>query len=78
MAAQFTAKSTNSEKATYFLSLMSCSRNKLKSHMLFTCKNFVFQFYVEKNFAVGNSGGAGAPHPPSPPPPPPILYGPAY
>ena len=34
--AQFTAKTTNSEK-TYFLSLMSCSINKLKSLMLFTC-----------------------------------------
>ena len=30
--AQFTAKITNSEKAIYFLSLMSCSINKLKSN----------------------------------------------
>ena len=36
---QFTAKITNSEKATYFLSLMSSSISKLKSHLLFICKN---------------------------------------
>ena len=36
--AQFTAKITNSEKAVYFLSLMSCSINTLQSHMFFTCK----------------------------------------
>ena len=40
VVAQFTAKTTNSEKAIYFLSLMTCSINKLKSHILFTCKNF--------------------------------------
>ena len=37
--AQFTAKTTNSEKAIYILSIMSYSMNKLKSHLLFTCKN---------------------------------------
>ena len=47
---QFTAKTTNSEKSIYFLSLTSCSIRKLKFHMLFTCKNFVFRFYVKKNF----------------------------
>ena len=31
-----TANKTNLEKATYFLSPMSCSISKLKSHMLFT------------------------------------------
>ena len=37
---RLTAKTTNSEKAIYFLSLISCSINKLKSHILFTCKCF--------------------------------------
>ena len=36
--AEFNAKITNSEKAIYFLSLLSCSIKKLKS---------VFQFYVD-------------------------------
>ena len=50
MVAQFTAKTTNSEKAIYFLSLMPCSINKLKPHMLFTCKNFMsFDFTWKKN-----------------------------
>ena len=53
VVAQFTA---NSEKAIYFLSLTSCSINKLKSHILFTCKsfneNFVFRFNVEKNILL--------------------------
>ena len=56
----FTSKTTNSEKSIYFLSLMSCSINKLKSHMLFTCKNFVFSDFTWKtNFAPGNDGEAG-------------------
>ena len=51
MVTQSTAKTTNSEKAIYFVSLMSCSINKLKSHMLFTCINSVFRFHViKKNF----------------------------
>ena len=37
VVAQFNDETTNSEKAIYFLSLMSCSINKVKSHMLFTC-----------------------------------------
>ena len=41
--AQFTAKITNSEKTICFLSLMSCSINKLKS---------VFRFYVEISDAL--------------------------
>ena len=66
MVAQFTAK-TNSVKAIYFLSLMSCSTNKLKSYLLFTWKNF--RFYKGKNnFAPENAGGVGegtgAPLPP--------------
>ena len=66
---QFTAKTTNSEKVIYFLSLISCSINKLKSHILFICKsfneNFVFQFNVEKKYlAPVNDGGAGAILPP--------------
>ena len=35
---QFTAKTTNSEKDIYFLSLISCSINKLKSHILWIIK----------------------------------------
>ena len=71
MVAQFTAK-TNSVKAIYFLSLMSCSTNKLKSYLLFTWKNF--RFYKGKNnFAPENAGGVGGGlGPPSPP----FLYGP--
>ena len=62
MVAQLTAKTTNSEKTIYFLSLMSCSINKLKS---------VFRFLREKKnfFAPGSGGdggrkggGSGAPH----------------
>ena len=70
MVAQFTAK-TNSVKAIYFLSLMSCSTNKLKSYLLFTWKNF--RFYKGKNnFAPENAGGVGGLAPPCPP----FLYGP--
>ena len=39
-------QTTNSEKAIYFLSLRSCSINKLKSYMLVTCKNFVFSDFT--------------------------------
>ena len=42
VVAQVTATMTNSERANYFVSLKSCSINKLQSHMLFTCKNFKF------------------------------------
>ena len=70
LVAQFTAKARNSEKAIYFLSLMSCSINKPKSDILFTCKNFVVRFHVEKNFSQRNVGrGAGKPLPP-------FIYGP--
>ena len=41
VVAQFTAKTTNSEKAIYFLSLMSYLINKLKSQTLFTCRNLI-------------------------------------
>ena len=58
---------------------MSCSISKLKSHLLLTCKNFVFQFYVEKNFLLqeivgGREGGDGE----VPTPITPFLYGPGY
>ena len=46
VVAQFTAKTANSEKAIYFLSLTSCSINKLKSQMLFTYKNFMFSDFT--------------------------------
>ena len=36
VVAHATAKAINSQKAIYYLSLMSCSMNKLKSHMSFT------------------------------------------
>ena len=51
------------------------STNRLKSHMLFTCKNFMFfDFTRVKKFCSGNGGirGGGeelALPPPSPPPP---------
>ena len=51
--AQFTTKTTNSEKAIYFVSLMSFAINKLKSHIIFTRKNFTWK----KTFAPGNGGG---------------------
>ena len=63
--AQFTARMTKWEKAVYFLSLMSCSISKFKSHMFFTCKTFMFRFYLGKNFAAENDEGAGAPPGPS-------------
>ena len=61
MIAQFTAKTTNSERAIYFLSLMSCSINKLKSQMFFTCKNLMFSElkWKKKYFAPGNGGKEG-------------------
>ena len=46
--AQFTAKTTDSLNAIYFLSLMSCSKNKLRCHMLFSRKKKKSQFFVEK------------------------------
>ena len=58
MLAQFTAKMTNSENTIYFLSLMSCSINKLKSPMFFALKNFMFfDFKWKKIFAAENGGG---------------------
>ena len=62
VTAQFTAKMTYSEKAIYFLSLKTCSINKLKSHMFFPFKNFIFSNFTWKNiFAAGNGGGRLAP-----------------
>ena len=56
VVAQFTAKTTNSEKAIKFLPLMSCSINKQKFHMLFECKkrNFLLQEMLE----IAGGGGA--------------------
>ena len=72
VVAQFTAKTTNSEKAIHFLTLMSCSINKLshfshfKFHTLFTCKNFMFsEFTWKKKNLLQNMHS-----------PPPFLYGP--
>ena len=63
--AQFTAKTTNSKKAIYFLSLMSCLINKLKSHMFFTWKNFMFSdFTWKKNFCSRKWWGGATPLPP--------------
>ena len=64
VVAQFTAPFT-SEKAMYFLSLISCSINKLKSH-IFTCKSW--------KWWVGGGGGGGGGRPPPPPPPPPTHH----
>ena len=58
MVAKFTAKTTNSEIAIYFLSLMFYSINKLKFHMLFTFTNVMFPILRRKKvFAPGNGGG---------------------
>ena len=56
VVAQFTAKTTNSEKAIYFLTLMSCSINK-KS---LTCYSHVKLLHGKKIFTSGNGGGEGA------------------
>ena len=70
MVAQFTAKRRNLEKNIYFLLLMSCSINKLKSHILFSYQNFMFSIFTWKEFSAPRNGGrAGAPHPCPPPPP---------
>ena len=77
MTAQFTAKTTNSEKAIYFLPLMSCSTNKVKSHMSLTCENVIFSdFTRKKNFAPENGGGGGEGGGLAPPAP--LLYCPGY
>ena len=69
MVAQFTAKTANSEKAIYILSLISCSIKKLKSHMLLTCK----YVYVVKKILLREMVGGLAP-----PALPPFPYGPVY
>ena len=67
VVAQFTVKTTNSERAVYFLSLMSCSINKLKSRMLLTCTNFIFfdftskQNLLHKMVVAVVEGGGGCP-----------------
>ena len=48
VVAQFAAKTKNSEKTIYFLSLMSCSTNKLKSDISFTWKNFMISDFTKK------------------------------
>ena len=71
MAAEFTAKTTNSKEAIYFLSLIYCSINKLKSNMLFNAKNRCFLilrgkiFFALQNGGGGGGGLAGAPCIPS-------------
>ena len=63
VVALYFGKSTNSEKAIYFLLLMSCSINKLKSHIIFTCCLRVFLGFPilrGKKIAPGNGGGMGA------------------
>ena len=64
MVASFTAKTENLEKTIYFLSLMSCPINKLKSHML---------LHVKILFAPGGGGAGGGAGVPSAP----FLYSPA-
>ena len=59
--AEFTAKMTNLEKAICFLLVLPCSINKLKSHMLFTCKNFMFSdFMWKKKLLLQEMLGEGA------------------
>ena len=71
--AQFNAETTNSEKAIYFLSLISCSLNKLKSHIIHMqkfYKNFVFSDLTwKKNFCLRKWWRGWRP-------PAPFLYGP--
>ena len=45
---QFTAKTTNSEKAIYFFSFMYGSLNKLRSHILFAFRNFMLSHFTRK------------------------------
>ena len=74
VVAQFTAKTTNLEKVSYFLSLISCSMKKLKSHLLCKCKSFTKMLFFDltwnKNFSSrkwwwggGVGGGEGWCHP---------------
>ena len=68
MIAQFTVKTTNSEKAIYFLSLVSCSINKLRSEMFFTCKTFMFSDFTSKKiFCSRKWWWGGEWRPPAPP-----------
>ena len=55
VVAQFTAKTTNSEKAPFF---HLCLVQEIKSHMLLTCKNFEWK---NNFFAPGNWRGDGVP-----------------
>ena len=48
VVAQFTTKTTNLGRAISFLSLKSCSIHKLKFHMVFTCKRFMFSDFTWK------------------------------
>ena len=48
VVAQFTPEMANSENAMYFLSLMLCSINKLKSHMSLHVKILCFPIIREK------------------------------
>ena len=59
VVAQFTAETTNSEKAIYFLSLISCLVNKLKSHMLLKCKKFMFPDFKWKKIWLQEMVGEG-------------------
>ena len=58
VVAQFTAKTIISEKAIYFLSLMSCSMNKV-SYVIHMQKFYVFQSYVENFFLLKEMVGRG-------------------
>ena len=50
VVAQFTAKTSNLEKAIYVWSLIFCSINIVKSHILLTSKNFMFYGFMWKTF----------------------------
>ena len=69
MIAQFTAKMTNSEKAIYFLSLMSCSINKLKSsHVKILCFPILRgkKILCSRKWLGRGGGGGGGAHPAPP------------
>ena len=65
---QFTAETTNSEKAVYFLPPMSCSINK--SLVCYSPIKILRQFYV---FSLTWKNFFGPKNAPPPPPPPPLL-----
>ena len=72
----FTAKTTNSEKSIYFLSLMSCSTSKLKPRMSFTCQSFIFSNFTREKVFCSRKWWGWKGEGWRPPAPLPFPYGP--